>query len=71
MSVVTEDSRSNLKDRNDKVIDIVDATTYTFDIDENLFTEDRGNWTMNNFNMKTSDRFKKGRRSRPLQKYYA
>jgi len=70
MSTITEDSRSNLKDQNERIIDIVDAT-YTFDIDENLFTEDRGNWTMNNFNMKTRDNIKRGRHSRRLQQYYA
>jgi len=50
-----------------EVIDISDAS-FAFDIDENLFTENRGDWTMNDFHMKTEDINKK--RKRTLRKYY-
>jgi len=66
MSELNSDySGANLvEEPHEEVIDIVDAH-YSFNIDENLFTEDRGNWIMNDFNMKNQDN--KGRHSRRLQ----
>jgi len=51
----------------DEIIDIAEAN-YEFNIDDNLFTENRDDWIMNDFNMKGNY---KSKTSRPLQKYYA
>ncbi|ORX47263.1 cation diffusion facilitator 9 [Piromyces finnis] len=51
-----------------EIIDISDAS-FNFDIDENLFTENRGDWTMNDFEMKTKDHKKK--MNRKLKNYYS
>jgi len=51
----------------EEIIDISDAN-YDFTIDDNLFTENRDDWIMNDFNM--NGKKHKGKNSHALQKYY-
>jgi len=59
---------NNISIPQEEVIDIAD-THNIFDIDNNLFTDNRGDWALNNFNIKSNTSFNK--KSRSLRKYYA
>lgn len=60
-------TNENMSSPNEEVIDIINAN-YEFTIDNNLFTENRGDWVMVDFDMKDKEYKKKN--SRQLQKYY-
>lgn len=70
MSNVNDGDSASGHSPKEEVIDIAD--THVFDIDDNLFTDNRGDWALNNFNFKnnkSNNSFNK--KSRTLRNYYA
>jgi hypothetical protein len=51
-------TNENMSSPNEEVIDIINAN-YEFTIDNNLFTENRGDWVMVDFDMKDKEYKKK------------
>jgi len=47
-------TNENMSSPNEEVIDIINAN-YEFTIDNNLFTENRGDWVMVDFDMKDKE----------------
>jgi len=68
MNYLKDRKNENIGSPNEEVIDITNVN-YEFTIDDNLFTENRGDWVMNDFNIKENKCKRKN--SRPLQKYYS
>lgn len=58
----------SLNEAEHSIIEVNNIQHHSFEIDEHLFTEDRGNWILNAFNIKDSNI--KGENSRHLKKYY-